>query len=79
METVTDRFYQAFDVLTANNRVGLREFCRELRTRHTSFLKQREERTRNIIRPHWLAHIAAKYDVSPSWLLLGKGEMFCKQ
>jgi hypothetical protein len=76
METVTDRFYLAFDVLTSRGNTGLREFCREIKTRHSSFIKQREERHRNIIRPHWLNHIAAKYDVSPTWLLLGKGEMF---
>lgn len=76
MQTTLDRFFIAFDAIVERDGVGLREFCRELGTRHTSFIKQRAERDRNIIRPHWLEHIVVKYNVSPHWLLTGKGKIF---
>lgn len=76
MCTVTDRFFQAFDAIVERDGVGLRELCRELGARHTSFIKQRAERDRNIIRPHWLEHIVVKYGVSPRWLLTGEGQVF---
>lgn len=78
MQTVADRFFEAFDALLAMNQTKLQTFCKELNVDKRNFVKQQSDHTRSILKPHWLTFIVEKYDVSPRWLLTGRGQMFTK-
>lgn len=78
MPTVSDRFFEAFDALLAMGATKEAPFCRELGVDRRNFAKQREDHTRNILKPSWLTFLVERYRVSPRWLLTGRGPMFSK-
>lgn len=78
MQTVTDRFFEAFDALLVMGALKEAPFCKGLGVDRRNFLKQREDHGRNILKPSWLTFIVEHYDVSPRWLLTGRGQMFSK-
>lgn len=78
MPTVTDRFFEAFDALLVMGALKEAPFCKGLGVDRRNFLKQKEDHGRNILKPSWLTFIVEHYDVSPRWLLTGRGQMFSK-
>lgn len=78
MQTVTDRFFEAFEALLAMGATNVASFCKELGVDRRNFLKQREDHGRNILKPSWLTIIVERYKVAPRWLLTGRGQMFSK-
>lgn len=78
MQTVTDRFFLAFETLLAMGDTKEAPFCRELGVDRRNFAKQWEDHERNILKPFWLTHIVEHYNVSPRWLLTGRGQMFSR-
>lgn len=77
MPTVADRFFEAFDALLAMNQTKIQTFCREGGIDKRNFYKKRGDfENRREIPSAWLTFIVVQYDVSPRWLLTGKGKMF---
>ena len=43
---------------------------------HTNTL-HRVEKEKNKLPTKWITYLSDKYNISPTWILLGKGELFC--
>lgn len=79
MQTVADRFFDAFDALLAMNQTKIQRFCREAGIDKRNFYKKRDNpENRRDIPTAWLTFIVEHHDVSPRWLLTGRGQMFSK-
>lgn len=73
METITDRFFQAYDDLRLTGRVTQRGLCRELGVDRRNFSQQERDHARRILRPEWLGVLVQSYGCSADWLLTGRG------
>lgn len=79
MQTVADRFFEAFDALLAMNQTKIQTFCREAGIDKRNFYKKRDNADdRKDVPSRWLTFIVEHHDVSPRWLLTGRGQMFTK-
>lgn len=79
MQTVADRFFEAFDALLAMSETKIQTFCREGGIDKRNFYKKRDNTdSRREIPTAWLTFIVEHYGVSPRWLLIGRGQMFTK-
>ena len=79
MQTVADRFFEAFDALLAMGETKIHTFCREGGIDKRNFYKKRDNTdSRREIPTAWLTFIVEHYGVSPRWLLTGRGQMFTK-
>lgn len=75
-ESVTDRFFAAYEQLLQLGRTNQHRLCRELGADRRNFDKQAADHARRILRPEWLAVLVLQYGVSADWLLTGRGPMF---
>lgn len=76
MQTVADRFFEAFEALKAARRTNTQRFCREMGVDKRNFYKKRRQTGDTSMTTAWLTFIVERYEVSPLWLLTGNGEMF---
>lgn len=74
-ESVTDRFFLAYDRLLEERRLSRNQLCRELDIDRRNFEKQKADHARRILRPEWLSHLVLHYGISAHWLLTGEGPM----
>ena len=74
-ESVTDRFFAAYDELLRLGRTNQHRLCRELGVDRRNFDKQAADHGRRILRPEWLSVVVLEYGVSADWLLTGRGRM----
>ena len=72
---VTDRFFIAFDALIESGETLTQTFCREMSVDKRNFAKQRDDHSRQILKPFWLTFIVERFNVSAYWLLTGHGRM----
>lgn len=72
-ETVTGRFFAAYDALLEEGRTNKHRLCRQLGCDRRNFDKQAADHSRRILRPEWLAVLVLEYGVSADWLLTGRG------
>lgn len=75
---VTDRFFTAFDALIESGETLTQTFCREMSVDKRNFAKQRDDHSRQILKPFWLTFIVERFNVSAYWLLTGHGRMFTR-
>lgn len=75
---VTDRFFIAFDALIESGETLTQTFCREMSVDKRNFTKQRDDHSRQILKPFWLTFIVERFNVSAYWLLTGHGRMFTR-
>ena len=75
-ETITDRWFQAYDDLRTTGRVTQRGICRELGVDRRNFVRQAADHSRRILRVEWLAYLVLNHGVSADWLLTGRGWPF---
>lgn len=74
---ITQRFFQALAELKSLKRIrGFKTFSRTYGENHWNFTTCRKNMTR--IKQEWLTYLVQDFDVSPQWLLTGKGPMFKK-
>ena len=73
---VMERFYQALEELQSLGKVTINGYCttHDIDKRH--LYAQRQDLGRGFFEVHWLIPLITEHNVSPSWLLLGKGKMF---
>ena len=75
MQTVADRFFEAFDALLAMGETKIQTFCREGGIDKRNFYKKRDNTDSRREIPTF---IVEHYGVSPRWLLTGRGQMVTK-
>lgn len=75
-ETITDRWFQAYDDLRTTGRVTQRGICRELGVDRRNFVRQAADHSRRILRVEWLSYLVLNHGVSADWLLTGRGWPF---
>ena len=75
-ETITDRWFQAFEDLRTTGRVSQRGICRDLGVDRRNFSKQAADHSRRILQVEWLAYLVLNHGVSADWLLTGRGWPF---
>lgn len=74
-DTVSFRFWRAYEELVDLGFTGLNQFCRDLGVDKRNFCKVLKHQDRYHIRAEWLSVLVIKYRVSANWLLTGKGWM----
>lgn len=74
--TVADRFFEAFAALKVARRTNTQRFCREMGADKRNFYKKQKQTGDTTITTSWLTFIVQRYNVSPLWLLTGRGPMF---
>lgn len=71
------RFFDAVRRLKADGVIrGKQTFTTRYGINRWNFCTQEKQPERDIFQVSWLARLAEDYKVSPSWLLLGKGEFY---
>lgn len=78
MTTIKDRFFFAIDTLMKQKVITRKGFCREINIDHSNFIAIHKGRGGREMKVQWLSTLVEKYNISPEWLLTGKGEMFNK-
>ena len=76
IESVTDRFFQAYTELVMLGKTNRKRFCEDLAVDRRNFRKQETDHERRILKPEWLSVLVRRYGVSADWLLTGRGWMF---
>ena len=72
-QSITDRWFQAYDDLRTTGRLTQRGACRDLGVDRRNFIKQADDHSRAILRPEWLAYLVLRHGCSADWLLTGRG------
>jgi len=71
------RFFAALETIIAKGEIrGKQTFTRRYNINRWNFLTLQKEPHRDIFQPAWLSYLVNDYNVSPGWLLTGKGKMF---
>ena len=77
---ILSRFYQALDDLIAKRIIrGVNTYCRLYGIDRRNLTKQREDLSRGIFDVSWLVPMVSVYNISATWLLTGKGEMYTQR
>lgn len=75
-DTVTFRFWRAYEELIDLDHIGPVQICRDLGVDRRNFIKIMKNQGHRHIRAEWLSVFVKYYGVSANWLLTGKGWMF---
>ena len=74
---ILSRFYQAMDDLIAKRIIrGVNTYCGLYGIDRRNLTKQREDLSRSIFDVSWMVPMVSVYNISATWLLTGKGEMY---
>ena len=77
---ILSRFYQALDDLIAKRIIrGVNTYCRLYGIDRRNLTKQREDLSRSIFDVSWMVPMVSVYNISATWLLTGKGEMYTQR
>lgn len=75
-QSINKRYFEAYDILVANGTIkNKRTFCADHSIDRRNFDRLRAEPWREFPL-HLLNLISREYGISPSWLILGRGNMF---
>jgi DNA-binding XRE family transcriptional regulator len=77
LEKVTERFIEVTEkITTGRNKVTKKEFAKRIGVANTNlYLIEKSERAPSLGQ---VATLIKEYDVNPTWLFTGEGEMFSK-
>lgn len=74
---IARRFFAALDLLREEGAIRSRsQFYARYGIARRNAEQQRADPSRHILRPAWLAALVTDYDLSPRWLLTGRGDIF---
>lgn len=74
---ITKRFFEAIDALKSMKRIrGLQTFTRlyDINRWNLNHVKGNPETS--VLKPEYLTYLVRDFDVSPLWLLTGRGKVF---
>ncbi|MCM1169721.1 MAG: hypothetical protein NC324_07280 [Bacteroides sp.] len=75
-KAIVDRFFKALDHLKEQGIIhGHVNFAERHGINRRNMYKQKMEPERDILKPVWLTYLVIDYNVSPEWLLTGKGKI----
>jgi hypothetical protein len=76
-QIIVNRFFEALRILKANKLIrGKQTFTTRYGINRWNMLTLEKEPERDIFQVAWLTYLVEDYNVSPTWLLTGKGEFF---
>lgn len=74
---IINRFYQAIGELVAMKRIrGKKTFADLYGINHGNFARVSTNPQSDMFQISWLSYIVKDFNVSPEWLLTGRGKMF---
>lgn len=74
---ITKRFFEALDMLKAQKRIrGLLTFTKAHNINYWNITTVRNQPESSVLKPEWMVYLIHDYNVSPEWLLTGRGGMF---
>jgi len=77
---ITKRFFQAADHLIKEKEFeGIRDFCRKFEINPGYYYNMKNNPETYSVKIDHLSRIVKTYNVSATWLLIGKGEMMEKE
>lgn len=75
---ITRRFFDALEMIKSYKIIrGLLSFTKKYNENYWNFYTIKKEGTR--IKQEWLTYLVRDFNVSPLWLLTGKGPVFTKE
>ena len=76
-QEVINRFFEAIYTLIERKDIrGKQTFTREHNIDRWNLNKLEQDKSRDIFQVAWLSYLVKEYNISPEWLLTGRGEMF---
>lgn len=76
-QIIVKRFFEALQILKANKIIrGKQTFTNRYGINRWNMNTLEKEPERDIFQVAWLTYLVEDYNVSPTWLLTGKGEFF---
>ena len=76
-QIIVNRFFEALQILKANKIIrGKQTFTTRYGINRWNMLTLEKEPARDIFQVAWLTYLVEDYNVSPTWLLTGKGDFF---
>lgn len=74
-QAIVSRFFQALERLKAERVIrGKQTFTRRYGINRRNLYALEKDKSRDMFQPAWLAHLVNDYNVSPLWLLTGRGD-----
>lgn len=76
-QIIVKRFFEALQILKAHKIIrGKQTFTARYGINRWNMSTLEKEPARDIFQVAWLTYLVEDYNVSPTWLLTGKGEFF---
>lgn len=74
-QAIVSRFFQALERLKAERVIrGKQTFTRRYGINRRNLYTLEKDNARDILQLSWLSHLVNDYNVSPLWLLTGRGD-----
>lgn len=75
-QKIIGRFFEALYYLKEQKVIrGKQTFTRQFGINRWNMNTLEKDHTRDIFQPAWLTYLVEEYDISPRWLLTGKGDI----
>lgn len=74
---ITNRFFQAIEELKKRKEIrGLGTYTKRYNVNRWNLITLRDNPEKGNLKPEHIAYLIEGYDISPEWILLGRGKMF---
>ncbi len=74
---ITNRFFEAIDMLKAQKKIrGLQTFTRQYDINRWNIITVKHNPGKSVLKPEWIVYLVRDFNISPNWILLGRGGMF---
>jgi hypothetical protein len=74
---IITRFYEAIEELKSMRKIEMyKDFLDRYDIQKTAFYEARRVKESDRFQVAWLAYLINDYEISPEWLMSGKGKMF---
>lgn len=74
---ITNRFFEALNMLKDQKQMrGLLTFTKAHDINYWNINTVRNQPEASILKPEWINYLVSDYNISPTWIITGKGKMF---